>query len=295
MPDTVIQSSDLSKRFGAVVALNGCDVKIQRGEIFGLLGPNGAGKTTLIRLLLGYLKPTRGWATIDGLDCYHESVAVHERVAYLPGEVRLFRGRTGRQILEFFASAHPAGRLERGVELARQFALDLDRQVSHYSTGMRQKLALAALLAPDCPVLVLDEPTTSLDPSVRREVLSLLRQSRARGQTILFSSHVLSETEQVCDRVGVLRSGRLVHTQRVSELHLQHRIRARLTGPLPPVPEALAGELTLATSDELLSIETAGELAPLLGWLSRLPIAEVRIEPVSLQAVYERFHGESTQ
>ena len=294
MPDVAIQSCDLSKCFGKIVALNDCDIHIQRGEIFGLLGPNGAGKTTLIRLLLGYLTPTRGWAQITGLDCHRDSVAIHERVAYLPGEVRLFRGRTGRQILKFFADAHPAGRFDRAVELARQFALDLDRQVAFYSTGMRQKLALAALLTPDCPVLVLDEPTTSLDPSVRSEVLSVLRESRARGQTILFSSHVLSETEQICDRVGILRSGRLVHTQEVSELRLQHRIRARLTGTIPQVPDALADEITLATGGDLLSIETAGELAPLLGWLSQLPIAEVRIEPVSLQAVYERFHGEPT-
>lgn len=295
MPPLLITRA-LSKRYGRVSALEDCNLEVEQGEIFGLLGPNGAGKSTLLRLLMGFLRPSSGSARIDGLDCYRDATAVHARVAYLPGDARLFRGMRGHSVLRFFSQVRPDGDYNRAVGLAERLKLDLDRQVSFMSTGMRQKLALAAVLSADAPLVILDEPTSNLDPTIRGEVLSLVREARDRGRTVVFSSHVLSEVELACDRVAILRGGRLVHLQMMSELRRQHRIKARLTGPLPDAPAALNGSLQIEADGDgaggkQVTILTPGELSPLLGWLAGAPLAEVQIEPVGLQAVYDRFHA----
>lgn len=288
----LVETRALTKTYGDVKALRDCTFEVRRGEVFGLLGPNGSGKTTLIRLLLGFLRPTSGVARIAGLDCYHDSVAVHALTCYLPGDARLFPTMRGHEVLRFFAQMRPCTSYERAVELAGRLKLDLRRPVAKCSTGMRQKMALAAVLASDSPLVVLDEPTANLDPSIRAEVLTLVAEARDAGRTVIFSSHVLSETEQVCDRVSILRFGQLVHTQVIHDLRRQHRIRARLTGALPAPPGELSAGVSIATDDEgSLTIETPGELGPLLGWLATVPMAEVRIEPIGLQAVYERFHN----
>jgi ABC-2 type transport system ATP-binding protein len=291
MGEAVVVTNRLGKRYGAVTALSDCSLTIGRGEIFGLLGPNGAGKTTLLRLLLGYLRPTSGAARILGYDCSAQSLEVRRRAAYLPGEARLFRQMRGREVLRFFTDMRATGRFERARALADRLDLDLRRRVSNMSTGMRQKLALAASLANDAPLVILDEPTANLDPTMRGTVEGLVVEAQAAGRTVLFSSHVLSEVERVCDRVGILRAGRLVHTQAMSDLRRRHRISAALRGTLPDVPLELKDQLVIDTgTDGQVMIETAVELAQLLGWLSTLPLEEVRIEPVGLRAVYDAFH-----
>jgi ABC-2 type transport system ATP-binding protein len=288
----LVQTDLLSKRYRGVAALVDCTFGVERGEILGLLGPNGAGKTTLLRLLLGYLKPTGGRASVDGLDCYRESVEVHRRLSYLPGDARLFRHLDGRATLEFFAELRPPATVERSLALAERLELDLSRRVGQMSTGMRQKLALVVALAPETPLLVLDEPTANLDPTVRGEVVQLIRESRAEGRTVIFSSHVLSEVEEACDRVVVLRAGRLVDSVQIADVRRQHRIQAELTGTLaePPVELAAGLEIRRGTNGEVAML-AAGDLAPLLGWLAEQPLARLQIEPVGLRAVYERHHG----
>ena len=290
-----VETDSLTKRYRGVTALEDCSLGVERGEVFGLLGPNGAGKTTLLRLLLGYLRPTSGQAYIDTLDCFRQPVLVHSRVSYLPGEARLFRRMRGHEVLHFFSRIRPGVDLGRAYEIADRLGLDLSRQVIFMSTGMRQKLALAATLAPSVPLVILDEPTSSLDPTMRGEVAAIVSEIKAEGRTVLFSSHVLSEVEAVCDRVAILRQGRLVHVQEMSDLRRQHRIRARLTGELPPLPPQLAGQVELQNSDDgELTILAPGELAPLLGWLATLPLAQVRIEPIGLQAIYDHYHQVSS-
>ncbi len=290
MPFVLIQTESLSKSYGRFAALTDCSFEVPKGEILGLLGPNGAGKTTLLRLLLGYLKPTSGDAKIDGLDCYRESVAVHRQLAYLPGDARLFRQLNGRQTLQFFARLRRAS-LERSLRLAERLQLDLTRRVRQMSTGMRQKLALAVTLTPDVPLVILDEPTANLDPTVRRDVVDLIREARAEGKTVLFSSHVLSEVEDACDRVLVLKAGRLVDAVRVVDVRRQHRIQAALTGPLSPVPAPLVDGIELQQDGSGgLTVISRGELAPLLGWLADQPLAKLQIEPIGLRSVYERHH-----
>ncbi len=287
----LVETHSLTKRYGPVTALEDCTLGVERGEVFGLLGPNGAGKTTLLRLLLGFLKPTSGHAKIDNLDCYRRSVQVHQRVAYLPGDVRLFRQMRGRDVLQFFAEVRPGGNLRRSLDLAERLELDLSRRVAFMSTGMRQKVALAATLAAETPLVILDEPTSNLDPTVRGVVTALVAEAQQAGRTVMFSSHVLSEVEEVCDRVVILRDGRLVHTQLMCELRRRHRIRATINGPFPDVPPHFDGQLSIRHDrDGDVTIETPGELAPLLGWLATLPLAEVRIEPVGLRAIYDYYH-----
>lgn len=287
----LVQTEELSKRYGAFTALDACSLSVAAGEVFGLLGPNDAGKTTLLRLLLGFLRPTAGKATIDQLDCYRQSVFAHRRLSYVPGDVRLFGWMRGRELLRFFAQVRPGGDFARSLKLADRLELDLTRRVAFMSTGMRQKLALCAALSPDVPLMILDEPTANLDPSVRAEVLHLVSVARSEGRAVLFSSHVLSEVEEVCDRVVILRRGRLVHTQTMSDLRRRHRIDARLVGPLPEVPAGLAAQLKIDhDGGERIAIEAPGELSPLLSWLGTLPLAEIQIQPVGLRAVYDRYH-----
>ncbi len=197
----------------------------------------------------------------------------------------------GREILEFFARLRGERRTDRGIQIADRLRLDLTRRAAQLSTGMRQKLALAAVLAADASLLILDEPTSNLDPTVRSTVLDFIRAAKSAGRTVIFSSHVLSEVEEICDRVGILREGRIVHDQLMCEIRRRHRIRAKLVGVFLPPPEQIRGQLSVAQDrDGSVTIDAPGDLSPLLGWLATLPLAEVRIEPVGLQAIYERFH-----
>jgi ABC-2 type transport system ATP-binding protein len=289
-----VETQSLSKRYGRTLALCGCTLAVEQGEVFGLLGPNGAGKTTLLRLLLGMLRPTEGTATIDGLDCYRQSLEVHRRLSYLPGEARLFRNWRGGDVLRFYSEIRGSRDFERPTALARRLDLDLTRTVATMSTGTRQKLALVAALAADTPLVILDEPTSSLDPTVRAEVVALVKEARQAGRTVIFSSHVLAEADEACDRVAIVRAGRLAHTQVMRDLRSRHRIRARLTGPLVPAPAAIQDRLTAHVDESgQLTIETLGDLSPLLGWLATLPLVDTHVAPIGLRDIYERVHPSS--
>ena len=289
----IVETDSLTKLYGSFAALRDCTLAVNGGEVFGLLGPNGAGKTTLIRSLMGFLKPTSGSAKIDGFDCTLDSVAVHARVAYLPGDARLFRRMRGTEVLRFFADARADGDYKKSRNLASRLDLDISRRVGMMSTGMRQKLALAATLATNATVMILDEPTANLDPNVRSEVICMLAEAKTKGQTVLLSSHVLSEIEESCDRVVILRRGQLVHTQTMNELRVRHRITAASRVPAPIVPKSLADRIELRSesddSDRLL-FHTIGDLAPSLDWLTTLGLSEIRAEPLGLRYVYDQFH-----
>jgi ABC-2 type transport system ATP-binding protein len=196
----------------------------------------------------------------------------------------------GHGVLDFFSRLRPECRRATAAAVAERLGLDCSRQVARMSTGMRQKLALAVVLATDVPLVILDEPTANLDPTARSVVLDLVREARAAGRTVIFSSHVLSEVEETCDRVVILRAGRVVHEQSIEALRRGHRIHAHLSAAFPGVPAHLAGRVSATPLDRGVVLETDEPLAPLLGWLATLPLAEIRVEPVGLQAVYDRFH-----
>lgn len=293
MKQPFVDIRGLTKVFGSLTALNKCDLSIHQGEVFGLLGPNGAGKSTLIRLLLGFLNPTSGAALINGLDCHRQRVKVHNCVSYLPGDARIFKMMRGRHALRFFCDMREDADYDRATDLAERLELDLSRLVAFMSTGMRHKLALSICLASSSPLLILDEPTANLDPTVRGEVIKLVAEAKAAGRTVIFSSHVLSEIEDVCDRVGILRAGELVHLQSMKTLLRQHRIKARLLGELPEVPQELQSLLKIRQEDGRVQIETPGELSSVLGWLAAANLQDVYVQPIGLRAIYDRFHHSS--
>ncbi len=291
MDHPLVEIAGLTKSYGPFRALDECTLEIRQGEVFGLLGPNGAGKTTLIRTLLGYLKPTSGTASIAGLDCLKQSVEVRQVVSYLPAEAALYARFRGTDVLRFFAELRPGGSYGRALALAEQLELNIATRVGYMSTGMRQKLAFAAVMSAEAPLYILDEPTANLDPTVRGTVLGLVKRAQGEGKTIIFSSHVLSEVEEVCDRVAILRKGRVAHLQVIEELRSRHRILATLSGPHVELPAELALQMQVVNqSGHELQMETDAPLAPLLGWLATLPLKDMRVEPVGLRSVYEGVH-----
>ncbi len=286
----IVSTDQLTKDYGRYRALDSLSLSIAPGEIFGLLGPNGSGKSTAIRLLLGFLRPTAGKATVSGHDCWRDSVAVRQRVAYLPGELRLYENMTGRHLVRFLSQL-------RGQQVpldldtaARRLDIDLDRPLVQMSSGMKRKVALLAVLLPRADLLILDEPTNTLDPTMRDQLLDQLLEAKSRGQTVLFSSHVLGEVEKVCDRVGILQRGRLVHLQQMSELESNRLVRVRFPKPPETLPD-LPGLDHRDLRDCVLSLEYHGPLPPLLDWLSRQTVVDLRIEPLGLASIYHRYHG----
>jgi ABC-2 type transport system ATP-binding protein len=287
----LLRTEHLSKHYGRSRALDDLNLTVARGEVFGLLGPNGSGKTTALRLLLGFLRPSGGGAWIDGYDCWRDSVTVRRRVAYLPGELRLYESMTGRRLIHFLGRLR-GQTVEVDIDrLARRFDIDLDRPLAQLSSGMKRKVALLQVLVPHTPLVIMDEPTNALDPTMRDELLLQVREARKRGQTVLFSSHILSEVEEVCDRVAILQRGRLVHLQTVAELREGRLIRARFDGESSDLA-ALSGLQLRERHEGWLTFEYNGPLPQLLAWLARQPLTDLRMEPLGLKAIYHRYHGD---
>ncbi|HEV7279370.1 MAG TPA: ABC transporter ATP-binding protein [Pirellulaceae bacterium] len=286
----VVETIELAKRYGDFQALRSCTLSVREGEVFGLLGPNGAGKSTFLRMLLGFIRPTGGTAKILGLDCVAQSLAVRRKLSYLPGDARLYRSMRGKECLKFFAGMRSEGDYPRALRTADRLDLDLSRLVGFMSTGMRQKLALTIALSMNVPLIMLDEPTANLDPNVRGEMLDIVREAKQTGTTVVFSSHVMSEVEEACDRAAILRAGEIVHVQSMPELASRHRIRLSVAGPPPSIPQEFDPISLPAEGPRGLAFETGVELKRILPWLATLSPDDVRVEPVGLQTVYERFH-----
>jgi len=290
MANPILRTNRLTKDYGSVRALDSLDLTIAPGEIFGLLGPNGSGKSTAIRLLMGFLRPTSGEAFIDSHDCWSDSVAVRRKVAYLPGELRLYETMTGRQIIKYLADLRNQPLDGDADRLARQFDIDLNRPLVQLSSGMKRKVALMSVLLPKVPLLILDEPTNTLDPTMRDELLGQLRSAKERGQTVLFSSHVLAEVESVSDRVGILRLGKLVHLQTVDDLRKEKTVRIRF-GRAPEQWPVLVGVERPERWGKVTAVRQTGPPAALFAWLATQEVEEVQIESGGLGPVYQHYHG----
>ncbi len=287
----LLETEHLTKDYGQHRALEDVTLSVSAGEVFGLLGPNGSGKSTVLRILLGFLKPTSGTASVDDHDCWHDSVAARRQVAYLPGELRLYENMSGRQLVEFLTNLRGQPNSNNLAALAERFEINLDRPIAQLSSGMKRKLALLQVLVPRVPLLILDEPTNTLDPSMRDLLLWQLRQAREQGQAVLFSSHVLGEVEQICDRVGILQRGRLAHVQNMSELREGRLVRVRFAGSPPPIPDLPDLHLRQQLDNQLI-LEYTGSLPALLHWLAYQPVQDLRMEPLGLAPIYHRYHGD---
>lgn len=281
-----ISMRGLTKVFDEQRAVDGLTLDLRGGEVFGFLGPNGAGKSTTIRMLLGFIRPTSGSASIHGLDCTRQATAVHARTGYLAGEVHLFPHLTGHAHTELVTSLRGVHDPEPAEELAARLDLDLTRKAGAYSKGNRQKLGIVMALIGAPPVLLLDEPTSGLDPIIQHRVWEILRERAARGTTILFSSHVLGEVEQVCDRVGVLRDGRLVTVEPVADwrAHQKRRIEVTFAGVLP-APGALdvMGVREVARHGPTVDLEIGDDVDALIKALANYNVLDLRTYQPTLE------------
>jgi ABC-2 type transport system ATP-binding protein len=290
--DALIRTQQLTKLYGRVVALKSLSLEVRPGEVYGLLGPNGSGKTTTIRVLLGLLRPTSGSAIVGDFDCWRQSLDVRRLVSYLSGELRMYGSMTGYATLRLLSDLRDGIGLDRAVAIAeRVMNLDLRRKLRTYSTGMKQKLALAQVFADPVQILILDEPTSALDPSARGIVLELIQEARTHGQTVIFSGHVLAEVEQVADRVAIMRRGRLMH---VEDMHARRGVRMLLLrfdeGMEPVFPEEL--ELSVRErKDGTILLEHQGDLRALLAWLASVPVRDLAVGTEDLRSLYDHFHG----
>ena len=302
----MIETRGLSKNYGATRALIDLDLEVREGEVLGFLGPNGAGKSTTIRLLLGLLRPSAGTATVLGLDAWRDRVAIHHRVGYLPGDVRLWNHLRGREVLTLLASLRGGARQESertARKLAARLALDLEKRVRAYSKGNKQKLGIVQALMHTPELLILDEPTSALDPLIQEEVYQVLRELASSGTTVFFSSHVLSEVEKICDRVAIIRKGRLLQLEEVGRLRTFSGRRARVSFQrdaqvsLPRLQGAgLAIEASEGNTVELKLEQGPGPLLQALAQCqdeAGLEVADLIIEPLSLEEVFFEFYRDS--
>jgi len=282
-----IHAVDLAKRYGETVALDGLNLSIEQGEVFGYLGPNGAGKTTTIRLLLGLHRPSRGRADLFGIDASGDPLQAHRRVAYVAGEPYLWPSLTSAETFEFLARLRGGTDVTYRDQLVQRFQLDTKKKVRALSKGNRQKVQLIAALATRADLLVLDEPTSGLDPLMEMAFRECVNEAKDRGQTIFLSSHILSEVEAVCDRVGILKQGKLVDQGTLAELrHLSTRTLQVTFGGNVPVLAPLPGVHVERDGAHALRFEITGSVGPVINALAGHPITTMTSREPSLEEIF---------
>ncbi len=266
-----IRTEGLSKRYGDTLALDGLDLAVGRGEVYGYLGPNGSGKTTTIRLLLGLHRPSAGRAVLFGIDAWSDPVRAHRQVAYVAGEPFLWPSMTSAETFEFLARIHGSVDTVYRDALVERFQLDTRKKIRALSKGNRQKVQLVAALATRSELLLLDEPTSGLDPLMEMAFRECVEEAKQRGQTVFLSSHILSEVEALCDRVGILREGRLVDQGTMPQLrHLSARtVEVTFTERAPEL-RPLAGVEAAGAGPNALRFEVSGSVGPLIAALAEV-------------------------
>ena len=291
---TAVVTRQLTKCYRHVRALAGLDLSVPAGSIFGFLGPNGAGKTTALRILVGLLRPTSGEASVLGRRAWKDSPAIRRQVGYLPGDVRFHEWMTGAAFLAFCDRARGSGSREQIARLRERFDLDVNRRIRDYSRGMKQKLGLMQALMHRPALLILDEPTTALDPLMQQALFAELRAAAAEGRTVLFSSHTLSEVQSLCDRVAIIRRGRIVEDGTVADLRKRavRRVEFQLkTGDASRLqfPPGLTAQ---PDHDGMVRGSWNGPVDRLLAWLASIDVEDATIEPPSLEDLFTAYYRE---
>jgi ABC-2 type transport system ATP-binding protein len=291
--DIAILCDALTKDYGPRRALDQLQLEVRTGEIFGYLGSNGAGKTTTIRCLLDLIRPTGGRATVLGLDSHTDSVAVRQRTGYLPGDLRLYPHLTARQLLSYLGRLRGGVPATRIAELASRMECDLGQRCGAMSHGQRQKVGVIQALMHDPEVLILDEPTVTLDPLMQRNVHDLIREARDRGATVFVSSHDLPEVARLCDRAGILRHGRLVAVLDVSDLAQQgrHVITIQFLEPVEPsVFEHLPGVSQVSAVDNAVTLTVSGDLDSVVKAAATFRVRDIHNAEVDLDEVFQDYY-----
>jgi ABC-2 type transport system ATP-binding protein len=291
---TAVRTEHLVKRYGHTVALDGLDLDIEAGEVFGYLGPNGAGKSTTIAILLGLMRATGGEARIFDLDVWRDAPDIHRRVAYVPSEANLWPSLTGAETLRFLAAVHGSVDAAYRDELVARFELAPDKKNRAYSHGNRQKVLLIAAFASRAELLLLDEPTTGLDPLMEQVFRECVREARDRGQTVLLSSHILSEVEAVCDRVAMLRAGRIVETGHLGVLRglAALRVRAVVEESVPDL-SGLPGVTNVVVDGHTVECDVTGSMKPLVSALASAGVRHMTTQEPSLEELFMSHYGEA--
>jgi ABC-2 type transport system ATP-binding protein len=289
-----VRFDQVTKRFGEVMALDRVSFDVTDGEIVGLLGPNGAGKTTALRTLMGLIKATSGRAEIFGTDAWDHPVDAHRHLAYIPGEFAVWPQLTGQEILDLLGDMSGGYDPAYRHELVERFKFDPRKKGRTYSKGNRQKIAVIGALMTRAPLLVMDEPSSGLDPLMEATFQDCLREAKARGQTILLSSHILSEVEAVCDRVAVLREGQLVEHGTLEEIrHLHaHTVEATYVGAAPRLDD-VPGITDVQVSDGTIRLQVTGSTDPLLKRLAQAEVPSIQMREPSLEELFHAFYDEN--
>ncbi|WP_067170412.1 ABC transporter ATP-binding protein [Microtetraspora niveoalba] len=289
-----IDISDLRKNYGSVTALDGLDLQVARGEVHGFLGPNGAGKSTTIRILLGLLRADSGRAAVLGGDPWADAVALHRRLAYVPGDVELWPNLTGGQAIDLLARLRGGADPARRDELCERFDLDPTKKGRTYSKGNRQKVALIAALASDVELLLLDEPTAGLDPLMEAVFQTCIREAKAAGRTVLLSSHILAQVEALADRISIVRKGRIVESGTLTDLrHLTRTSVAAVTDRPAGELAALPGVHDVRADGVQVRFEVDGEHLPaVMRRLGELDVHSLTANPPTLEQLLLRHYGD---
>lgn len=286
---SVIEFDDLTKYYGDIRGIEGLSFEVEEGEIFGYLGPNGAGKTTTIRTLLGFLKPTRGDARIFGKEISENLVEIKENVGYIPGELSLYGDLSGKAFLDYFESLRNSDSplLEDLLDL---FEVPLDRKIEGYSKGMRQKLALIQAFMHDPAVVMMDEPTAGLDPLMQQRVYDFLRGEKEKGKTLFFSSHILSEVDKICDRVGIIRDGELVALEDIDSLKEKRGKILRLK--IDEDPEKFDGPEDMEIKDGWIEFVVTEDIDKWIKELSNYTVLDLEVNNFSLEDIFIHYYEE---
>jgi len=292
--EKIIETQDLTFYYGKQRGIKDVNLTVEKGEAFGFLGPNGSGKTTTQRLLLDVIRPTSGRATIFGMDCRKQGVELRRRVGYLPGELALYKDMKAEQFFRMYEYLRGA-KDSKGYwrELAGRLDLDVSRRIGNFSRGNKQKVGVVSAFMNRPDLLILDEPTGGLDPLVQQTVMDMVREVKADGRTVFFSSHILSEVQAVCDRVGIIRTGQLVATQRVEELFASRLNRLTLIfSELPPGGTFdMEGVTVLDQSGQSITLEVRENLPKILAAAAQYNILDIETHNVSLEEIFLDFYG----
>ncbi|HET9722723.1 MAG TPA: ABC transporter ATP-binding protein [Actinomycetota bacterium] len=290
----VIVVDNLTKSYGTRRGVIELTYSVAPGEVFGYLGPNGAGKTTTIRTLLDFLRPTSGSATIFGLDSHRDGVQIHTRVGYLPGEFTLYERMTGGEYLTYLGNLRGGVPLDQVRDLAERLDLELGTRIKTLSHGNRQKLGLVQAFMHRPELLILDEPTQGLDPLIQQVFYELVAETRADGRTVFLSSHVLPEIERVCDRVGIIREGRLVAVEDIGDLRAKEirTLDIHFAAPIrPDAFEGVPGVHEAAVVGDAARITVGGPMDAVIKRAAAFEIVDLRSHELSLEEIFLAFYG----
>jgi ABC-2 type transport system ATP-binding protein len=298
LPDPIIHTEQLTKAYGHARGVIELDLDVLPGEVFGFLGPNGAGKTTTIRTLLDFIRPTSGRALLFGLDSRHDSRAIRRRIGYLPGELTLYESLSGQELLTYFANLRGQSSIEGARQMAARLDCDISREIKTLSHGNRQKIGLIQALMGEPELVILDEPTLGLDPLVQAVFFELVDELHAAGRTLFISSHNLPEIQRICDRVGIIREGRLLAIESVSDLKSRalRRLELRFEEPVPADRFAgIAGVSELVVSGRVMTCVVTGPVDEVLRAAMASRVEDIISHEPSLEEVFLAFYGDRVE